>query len=88
MAKLTDHVQLEQSDMLLALNMTEMATERRSRAAISISHGSGLLLEQEPNRGNGFTTCNTQTVGIWAGFHLKTHPLQAQISCSNKVFEF
>jgi hypothetical protein len=42
MAKQTGDVQLEQSNMLLVLNMAEMATGRLSRAAISISHGSGL----------------------------------------------
>jgi len=49
----------------------------------SVSNGSGLGLEPEPNRGNGFTTWKTWTVGIWAGFHLKTRPLQAQMFHSN-----
>jgi len=52
------------------------------------SNGSGLGFEPEPNCGNGCTTWKTLTVGIWAGFHLKTRPLQAQLFRSNEGFEF
>ena len=55
----------------------------RWRIGSSVSNGSGLGLEPEPNRGNGFTTWKTLTVGIWAGYHLKTRTFQAQISRSN-----
>jgi hypothetical protein len=54
----------------------------------SVSNGSGLELEPEPNHGNGFTKWNTRTVDISAGFHLKTPSLQAQMFRSNYVFEY
>ena len=47
-------------------------------------NGSGLGLEPELNCSNGFTAWKTQTVGIRAGFHLKTRPCKPRYLASIK----
>ena len=60
----------------------------------SVSNGSNLLERFRVRVGTGtellqrFYHMKTPDRCIWAGFHLKTLPLQAQIVRSNWVFEF
>jgi len=66
----------------------------RSQAVNSVSNASNPLERFGVRVGTGtkplqqFYHMNTVNCCIWAGFHLKTRPLQTQMFRSNSVFEF